>query len=444
MARITWRNWAGNQTSAARVVEPSDLARLKRVVRSTAEKGRRMRASGGRYSWSELVPVPEGDTIISTKKLRRLIEIDKPNLTMTVESGMTIEELTRIAASKGLTLFSPTLFPSPTIGGVISTGGHGTDIHTGNFSDHICALTIITPDGTERTVREGDKGFHAAQVALGALGIVYSVKLKVEPQFSVYVDERRVPVRYVLDEFDDLIHSYDFVEMFWYPLQDHIWLYLMYRTNSEADQIPLVDRALSKLRDGIEVATGDLALPYLARYSPRLTPMLSWFADSLSQQVHQSVLPASEAFHFQKAYVKSWDISYAVPVNESRRAWEEVINLITEYARADVYPVNLAVHCRFIGKSQAWLAPNYGRESCCIEAATALDTQNWREFFDELEERWLAIDGARPHWGKVYDRPRELAARYPKMKDFLKVRESWDPDRVFLNDFLENEIFQLP
>jgi L-gulonolactone oxidase len=443
MAEPTWRNWAGNRTADARVVEPRDLAHLKQAVHSAAGKGRRIRATGGRYSWADLVPVPEGDTIISTTKLGRLLAIDERNQTVTVESGITIGELTKLLAAKGLTLFTPTLFPSPTIGGVVATGAHGTDIGVGNFSDQVCAMTIISADGTEKTVRAGDADFPAAQVALGTLGIVYSVTLKVERQFSVYVDERRVPVRYVLEEFDDLIRSYNFVEVFWYPLQDYMWLYLMYRTKSWPDRIGPLARVRKKLQDTIEVATGDLLLPYLAQYTPRLTPLLSRFASSLSQEVHQSVLPASEAFHFENAYVKSWDLEYAVPASDSAHAWREAIDLVNEYARADLYPVNLAVHCRFTGPSQAWLAPNYDRSSCHIEAVTALKTPDWEAFFDKLEARWLSIGGARPHWAKVYNKPREIAARYPKMKDFLDVRESCDPHRVFLNEFLEKEVFQI-
>ena len=30
------------------------------------------------------------------------------------------------------------------------------------------------------------------------------------------------------------------------------------------------------------------------------------------------------------------------------------------------------------------------------------------------------------------------------MDRFLEVRERWDPDRIFLNEFLEERIFQLP
>jgi hypothetical protein len=37
-----------------------------------------------------------------------------------------------------------------------------------------------------------------------------------------------------------------------------------------------------------------------------------------------------------------------------------------------------------------------------------------------------------------------IKARYPKMDRFLEIRQQFDPDRVFLNDFLEASVFQLP
>jgi hypothetical protein len=156
------------------------------------------------------------------------------------------------------------------------------------------------------------------------------------------------------------------------------------------------------------------------------------------------VVPASEAFHFQKAYVKSWDVDYAVAARDGAQAWREAISLVEEYARADLYPLNLAVHSRFTGGSKAWLAPDFERPTCHIEATSALATPTWKEFSDELEDRWLAFPEARPHWGKVFNRTRPIASRYPKMRNFLAVRQAWDPHRVFLNEFLEREVFQLP
>jgi FAD/FMN-containing dehydrogenase len=439
-----WENWARNQQSDARVVEPADLRSLKHVVRRAAADGGRMRASGSRLSWTRLVPVDHGGTIISTTKLNRVLAVDRRRRTVTVECGVTIDALTQALRQKGLTLFSPTLHPGPTIGGVIATGAHGTNMSVGNFSDQILEMTIIDHEGNERVVRQGSPDFPAAQVALGTLGIVYSIKLEVEEEFPVYVDERWVPVRYVLEELDDLVGSYEFIEVFWYPLQDHVWLFLMHRAKPPQDKPTLIGRTTSKLRDTFEERIGEHLLPLVARRAPGFTPVLSWVADSLSREVHQRVVPASDAFHFQRGYVKCFDIDYAVPAKDGARAWRDAIDLVHEYALAHLYPLNLAIHCRFTGGSRAWLAPDHGLQNWChIEASTARETSLWKEFFDELEERWRAIPGSRPHWAKLFSRTDGLARRYPNWKRFLTVRQKWDPGRLFLNEYLEKEIFRL-
>ena len=105
--------------------------------------------------------------------------------------------------------------------------------------------------------------------------------------------------------------------------------------------------------------------------------------------------------------------------------------------------MNLALHCRFLEEGSAWLGTNHGRETCVIEVATAVGTPYWEEFYHEIEDIWFSVDGARPHWGKIYNTGAELKDRYQRMDDFLATRERWDPDRVFLNPFLEKEVFQI-
>jgi hypothetical protein len=72
------------------------------------------------------------------------------------------------------------------------------------------------------------------------------------------------------------------------------------------------------------------------------------------------------------------------------------------------------------------------------------NTPHYETFFKALEERWFAIEGARPHWSKIYYTADQLAARYPRMNAFLDARQRWDPNRTFLNSFLEKEVFKLP
>jgi L-gulonolactone oxidase len=293
------------------------------------------------------------------------------------------------------------------------------------------------------TIDESHPDFRAAQVALGSFGIVYSVKLRVVPEFNVYIDKRYVPVGYVLEEFDDLQASYEFLEIFWFPLQSKMWLYLMNRTDSSADKKSDWARLMRRLNTAMQEFMAGGVLPLLAKYAHQLTPFVNRLASRMANKVEASVETASNAFHHQKAYARALDVSYSLRAEDAAEAWRKAIDLVDEYARADRYPVNFALHCRFTGKSDAWLGANHGRPTVFIEVATAAGTPHWRGFFEQMENRWAAFDGARPHWGKIFWRAEAVADQYGRMSDFLAARERWDPGRTFLNDFLEHEVFRL-
>jgi len=428
------------------VVAPESLEALRQAVRRATRAGRRVRAVGADQSTA---PLTETDgTAVSMRRLNRILgcEVapDGETAVVEVECGATIEELDRYAAGRrpspdhpGFTLVSPTLYPKPTVGGVVATGSHGTGFEVGCFSDRLVEMKIVRADGSLTALRKGDEDFPAAQVALGSLGIVYSVKLEVVRQFRVYVDKRYLPARYVLEELEDLQRSCEFLEIFWFPLQDKMWLYLMDPTRSLPDPETRWTRLRTRFDTALEQAAAGCAIPWLARRAPRATPWLNRVASRFTNTVEPSVQTASRAFHFQQVYPPVHDLSYAVPAARAREAWERAISLVDEFARASLYPVNLALHCRFTGPSGAWLAPNHGRTTCWIEVVTVRATPDWEHFFREMEDRWLALDGARPHWAKRYFRTDAQAARYPRLEDFRAARQRWDPDRVFLNRFLE-------
>jgi xylitol oxidase len=56
-------------------------------------------------------------------------------------------------------------------------------------------------------------------------------------------------------------------------------------------------------------------------------------------------------------------------------------------------------------------------------------------------ERVLAPFDARPHWGKVFVAgAAELAPRYPRLADWLALRERLDPRGAFVNDWLRKRV----
>jgi L-gulono-1,4-lactone dehydrogenase len=338
---------------------------------------------------------------------------------------------------------SPTLFPEPTIGGAVAVGAHGTDFANGGIQDHVVEMKIVDATGTARTVKLSDPDIDAAKVALGTLGVMYSVTLRLVPQYHVATEIRMLPVKRVLAEFADLQASCDFLEMFWFPFQPNMWVYMMNRTEAPCDPDTLWTRFKRGLDTRIQTIASQHTIPWLAQHAPQLTPVLNSLASRLAFREGFSVQNATSAFHFQRAYASCWEMEYAVPADATERIWREGIELVEHYASSFLYPVNFALHGRFTGASSAWMAPNYGRPTCYIDVTTAARTPHWRDFFGELERKWVEIEGARPHWGKLFYQRDELAQRYPETDRFLQVRERWDPQRVFLNPFLENEIFHL-
>ena len=55
-------------------------------------------------------------------------------------------------------------------------------------------------------------------------------------------------------------------------------------------------------------------------------------------------------------------------------------------------------------------------------------------------ESVLAPFAPRPHWGKVFGPDHDWAALYPRLADFRRLVERFDPDGVFRNDYLRQTV----
>lgn len=88
-----------------------------------------------------------------------------------------------------------------------------------------------------------------------------------------------------------------------------------------------------------------------------------------------------------------------------------------------------------------WISPSYQRDSAYI-AFHMYKGMPYEEYFRDMEAIMKQFDG-RPHWGKMHTRTNEeLLTLYPKLSDFLEVREKLDPERIFMNHYL-NDLFQV-
>ena len=77
-----------------------------------------------------------------------------------------------------------------------------------------------------------------------------------------------------------------------------------------------------------------------------------------------------------------------------------------------------------------WLHPAHGRATGWVGVRVPRGTDHAPVFARAWEV--LRAHGGRPHWASRHDwTVEDTAAAYPRLPDFRRVRDDYDPDRVF-------------
>jgi FAD/FMN-containing dehydrogenase len=186
-----WRRLYQGRTSA--VIRPGTTAELAEVVRLCAAAGTPIVPQGGNTSMvGGAVPDADGsELVISTARLNRIRDIDPVDMTLTIESGVTLKAAQLAAAERNCLLpLSISSEGTAQIGGVlaVNAGGNNT-VRYGNARDLVLGLEVVLPDGTIwnglRRLRKDNTGYCLRQLFVGSegtLGIITAAVLKLAPQ----------------------------------------------------------------------------------------------------------------------------------------------------------------------------------------------------------------------------------------------------------------------
>lgn len=175
---------------------PTDQAALAEAVRDAASKQTAVYPIGGGSSLRSDAKSTQPGVGISLAKLNRVIDHPAADLTITVEAGMTIAELTSVLASQRQRL--PIDIPHPeraTVGGVVATNAAGPRRYGyGTMRDYLLGFTAVDGTGTMfsgggRVVKNA-AGYNMCRLMTGShgtLGILTQVTLLVRPMCEASV-----------------------------------------------------------------------------------------------------------------------------------------------------------------------------------------------------------------------------------------------------------------
>jgi L-gulonolactone oxidase len=130
--------------------------------------------------------------------------------------------------------------------------------------------------------------------------------------------------------------------------------------------------------------------------------------------------------------VKFHEMEYSIP----RSKLPEALAAIVEAVRREGLRISFPVEVRVTGADDVPLSTSFGRESAYI-AVHMYKGMEYERYF-RLVESIVAPMNGRPHWGKIhFQGATSLRSQYDRFADFLHLRERLDPNRRFVNAYVE-------
>lgn len=172
-----WRVSPGSAEEVAAILRVAEAEKLAVLPRGSGSK----QALGAK-------PLA-ADIVLDTCRFNRVVDYDAPNLTVTVQAGVTLGELKSVLATQGNFLPLDAPLAASTIGGVIATNSSGPKrLLYGSARDLTLGISAVLPRGG--CVRFGGKvmknvaGYDMTKLLIGSfgtLGVITEVTLRLLP-----------------------------------------------------------------------------------------------------------------------------------------------------------------------------------------------------------------------------------------------------------------------
>ena len=172
------------------ICTPTTAEQLAAAVRICSEAQATIAPWGGGTAMSLGNPPRSLDVVVKTPRLNQVIEHDPANLTVTAQSGITLNALQiALAPEKQFVPFDPPLPQRSTIGGIVAANLNGPRRASyGSVRDLVIGMKVVLASG--EIIKAGGKvvknvaGYDMCKLftgSLGTLGIITEITLRVAP-----------------------------------------------------------------------------------------------------------------------------------------------------------------------------------------------------------------------------------------------------------------------
>ncbi len=358
--------------------------------------------------------------------MRGVVSFDAVGHQITVEGGTRYSDIGPWLNQRGFALPNLATLPHIAIAGACATATHGSGPTLGNLATAVAAIEFIDAQGDLVALSREDNQdiFPGAVVSLGALGVITSMTLDIQPSFAmrqdVYCD---LPFATAVANFDEIMAAGYSVSLFtgWqHDVFEQAWV------KSRAE-----DGALFA---GLKPFFG--ATPAV----DKLHPIAGFNPVNCTEQMG-SIGPIYDRLpHFRIDYVPTRGGDYQAEYFVATEHATAAIEALHEWGR-HLSPLLLVSEVRVIAADDLWLSPCNGRPCAAFNFSFRLDLPAVMALLPGLEEVLAPFDPL-PHWAKLFTMaPETVRAGYRKLGPFKALLDRFDPHGKFRNALVDRMIF---
>ena len=348
------------------------------------------------------------------------------------------------------------------IAGCLQTSTSGGSTQHG-IADVIEEIEWMNGLGELCRAKRGEENFNAVGVSMGLLGIITHVTFKLPQTFSVSGIEANAEIKnsfLAKDEkgnFSKLDKAFfeekEYMRLSWFPQK------YTQRVNEWTGKSVPVDskkipyhHPLESKKVSISAAAALILANQLATLGTDLAERLLGLLIKPFVKIGQTeycdvwykTLPNGDQAHLDNLMSLSYSELW-FPRESLNIVMKTIEELVAKNPKA---AGNFVIELYCAKQSPFMLSPSEGHDAFRVDLCWYDHNRrgNANEYFGFFWEKLLSLPGARLHWGKYLPhigekygefefKPEILQRNYPKLANWLKIREKMDPDQLFVTNY---------
>lgn len=427
---IRIQNWGRSlDFNTGRLLYPRSEEEVLTILKNATFNKQTVRTIGSGHSWTNLIVT--NDVLISLDEWQGVTNIDPNGKWVEVKSGTKLLKLGNDLWQLGYSMENLGDIDVQSIAGALNTGTHGTGKQFKTLADQIHAITLALPTGElmEISIENNAELFKAAQVSLGALGVITRYKLRVVPAYNLEYTSRLGKIDDAVDNFDKYNTENRNYEFYWFPYTDWVQFKLVNETKK-----PIQDGGI--MREFNDIFIENLGYYALSEWSRTHKNFYKWFSKFSAKGVPKGTWRNhSNKIFATKRWVRFKEMEYNVPKERFQECFEEIKDTIHKRN----FRVHMPLEIRYVKGDDIMISPANGRDAVYM-AVHQYNGMDYLEYFKTIEEIFWKYDG-RPHYGKMNTMQKpQFEKTYAHWAKFGSIQKNCDPHGIMLNPYLKSII----